>query len=215
MQNSPLTDLKPIDPKLRSIIIGSTLGDAGIFKSSATANARLEMSFGTNFKDFFAPRPEFMGSILSDFMSSPVKSVKIKGKNTTYLNYRLKTRSLPLWTYFHALFYRYDPNLGKYIKIVPIQILDFMDPIVLAFLIMTDGNFDCGRNRVRIYTNSFTQQEVQLLSVAIQQNLGITAAVLHDRKDQFILTIGARNLPLLRNTVATHFHPSMLYRLGL
>lgn len=90
-----------------------------------------------------------------------------------------------------------------------------MDPLVLAYLIMSDGNFDQGRKRVRIYTNCFTKQEVEKLALAINNNLGIYTGVLHDRNDQWILTIGAKNLELLRNTVSPYFHSSMLYRIGL
>jgi hypothetical protein len=42
-----------------------------------------------------------------------------------------------------------------------------MNPIVLSYLIMSDGNFYVGRNRVRRYTNSFTKDEVELLATAI------------------------------------------------
>ena len=80
---------------------------------------------------------------------------------------------------------------------------------------MGDGNFDKGRNRVRIYTNSFTKEEVEKLALSINKNLGIYVGVLHDRNDQWILTIGAKNLDLLRTTVSPYFHSSMLYRIGL
>ena len=112
------------------------------------------------------------------------------------------------------MFYKWDTNLNKNIKIVPILIIEYMDPIVLAYLIMGDGNWDKGRNRVRIYTNSFTKEEVTSLSIAINSKLNIYTGVLHDRKDQWILTIGAKNLELLRDTVSNHFHASMLYRIG-
>jgi hypothetical protein len=45
--------------------------------------------------------------------------------------------------------------------------------------------------------------------------MGIYTGVLHDRKNQWILTIGAKQLNLLRETVSTHFYSSMLYRIGL
>jgi hypothetical protein len=82
------------------------------------------------------------------------------------------------------MFYKWDTNLNKNIKIVPIFIIEYMDPIVLAYLIMGDGNWDKGRNRVRIYTNSFTKEEVTSLSIAINSKLNIYTGVLHDRKDQ-------------------------------
>ena len=90
-----------------------------------------------------------------------------------------------------------------------------MNPIVLAYLIMSDGNFDKSRNRIRIYTNSFTKQEVEILAESIKNKLGIYVGVLHDRKDQWIITIGAKQLELLRKLVLPYFEKSMLYRIGL
>jgi hypothetical protein len=113
------------------------------------------------------------------------------------------------------MFYKLNLEKNKYIKIVPKNIIDLMDPIVLSYLIQGDGNYDKSRNRVRIYTNSYTKSEVENLALVINTKFNIYAAVLHDRKDQWILTIGAKNLDLLRKIVKPHFHPSMLYRLGL
>lgn len=112
------------------------------------------------------------------------------------------------------MFYKFTET-NKFVKIVPVNIINLMDPIVLAYLIQGDGNFDKGRNWVRIYTNSFSKSEVESLALAINTKLKIYTGVLLDRKDQWILTIGAKNLDLLRKLVSPHFHPSMLYRIGL
>ena len=90
-----------------------------------------------------------------------------------------------------------------------------MNPIVLSYLIMTDGNFDKSRNRIRIYTNSYTKTEVENLAKSINNKINIYAGVLHDRNDQWIITIGAKYLDLLRDTTSKYFHNSMLYRIGL
>jgi hypothetical protein len=148
-------------------------------------------------------------------MNNPVKVIEIKGKNKIYQNYRLKTISLPIFKQYHNMFYQYDISLQKFVKIVPKNILEFLNPIVLSYLIMTDGNFDKSRNRIRIYTNSYKKEEVQILANAINTKFGIYVGVLHDRKNQRILTIGAKQLDLLRNIVSQHFHPSMLYRIGI
>lgn len=200
-----------VSNNLNSIIIGLILGDASLYKSSPTSNTRIEMSFGTNYTVF----ANHIGSIFKEYMTNPVKTVEIKGKKGIYLNYRLKTVSSPTFNIYHDMFYTLDINKGKWTKIVPSNIADFMDPIVLSYLIMSDGNFDAGRNRVRIYTNSFTKTEVEILASAINDRIGIYTGVLHDRKDQYILTIGARQLSLLREKCQTHFEQSMLYRIGL
>jgi hypothetical protein len=69
-------------------------------------------------------------------------------------------------------------------KIIPENIYELLDPIVLAYLIMGDGNFDKGRNRVRIYTNSFTKAQVENLALAIDKKFGIYTGVLQDNKNQ-------------------------------
>lgn len=166
--------------ELNSILIGIMLGDGGMYRSSLTANARLEMSFGEKYKSF----AENLGIIFKDYMSNPVKSIKIKGKDKIYINYRLKTVSSPIFNQYFEMFYKLNSDSQKYIKKVPINIIDLINPIVLAYLIMTDGNFDKNRKRIRIYTNSFQKDEVQNLALAINDKLGIYTGVLHDRKDQ-------------------------------
>lgn len=197
--------------KLNSILIGIMLSDGGMYKSSPTSNTRFEMSLGEKYK----PLAFHIGDLFKDYMSNPVKSIEVKGKNKVYLNYRLKTKTLSVFNSYFDMFYQFNPLTNKYVKIVPTNINDLMDPIVLAYLIQGDGNFDKGRNRVRIYTNSFTKIEVLNLAKAINTKLNIYTAPLYDRKDQWILTIGAKNLDLLRSLVQPHFHSSMLYRIGL
>nr|YP_009690234.1 LAGLIDADG homing endonuclease [Porodaedalea pini]QEG57014.1 LAGLIDADG homing endonuclease [Porodaedalea pini] len=207
---------------LHFVLIGIMLGDGGIYRSSSTSNSRFEMSFGTKYKQF----AESIGYLFKDYMNSPVKAIELKGKDKNYINFRLKTSTLPLFNKDHEMFYKFNTEKGKFVKIVPPapsmvgfgvgeNILDNLNPVVLAYLIMTDGNFDKNRNRIRIYTNSETTEDVNRLAVAINSNLGIYAGVLHDRKDQWILTIGAKQLSLLRDIVSPHFESSMFYRIGL
>ena len=197
--------------ELNSILIGIMLSDGGLYRSSPTANVRFEMSFGEKYKSLAF----HIGELFKDYMSNPVKPIEIKGKNKVYINYRLKTKTLPVFNSYYEMFYKFNHLTNKYVKIVPDNILDLMDPIVLAYLIQGDGNFDKSRNRVRIYTNSYQKLEVENLALAIKTKLNIYTAPLHDRKDQWILTIGANNLELLRKTVKPHFHSSMLYRIGI
>jgi hypothetical protein len=55
---------------------------------------------------------------------------------------------------------------------------------------------------------------VELLVHAINTKFNIYVGVLHDRKDQWILTIGAKQLEYLRNIVKPYVINSMLYRIG-
>jgi len=196
---------------LQSVFIGIMLGDGSLYRSSPTSNVRFEMSFGQKYEAFAL----HLGELFKDYMLNPVKSLEVKGLNKNYTNYRLKTRSLPIFVPYFNMFYIFNQDLNKHVKIIPQNIIELLDPVVLAYLIQTDGNFDKGRNRVRIYTNSYQKEDVQNLAIAINNKLGIYTGVLHDRNNQWILTIGAKQLNLLRETVSTHFYSSMLYRIGL
>lgn len=198
---------------LHSILIGLMLGDGHLYKTSPTSNTRFEIAFGNDRKLF----ADWIGQLFKDYSNTGVKINLIKGRSffNWKLNYRFKTKMLPVFNSYHKIFYEANNVLWKYKKIVPHNILDLMDSTVLAYLIMTDGNFDKGRKRVRIYTNSYSKADVERLALAINTKLKIYVGVLHDRKGQWILTIGAKQLNLLREIVSPHFEPSMLYRIGI
>ena len=171
---------KYLPENLHSILIGLMLGDAGIYKSSMKSNSRLEMSFGTKYKQY----AEKIENLFIDYINNPIKQVEIKANDKIYINYRLKTKTLPLFNIYHDLFYIFNYDTNKFVKIVPNDIENLMNPIVLAYLIMSDGNYDKLRKRVRIYTNSYSKQDVEKLGKSINENLGIYVGILHDRKNQ-------------------------------
>jgi len=184
---------------LQSVFIGLMLGDGSLYRSSPTSNVRFEMSFGQKYEAFAL----HLGELFKDYMLNPVKSLEVKGLNKNYTNYRLKTRSLPIFVPYFNMFYKNNlcfckttgksQDLNKLVKIIPQNIIELLDPVVLAYLIQTDGNFDKGRNRVRIYTNSYQKEDVKNLAIAINKKMGIYTGVLHDRNNQWILTIGANS----------------------
>jgi hypothetical protein len=198
---------------LHSILIGLMLGDGHLYKTSPTSNTRFEISFGKD-RLYFA---NWIGNLFKEYSNTGIKIIPVNdGKIFSFkFNFRFKTRTLTIFNYYHNIFYEANNESWKYTKIIPLNILDLMDSTVLAYLIMTDGNFDKSRNRVRIYTNSYSKVDVNRLALAINTKLGIYVGVLHDRKDQWILTIGAKQLILLREIVSSHFEPSMLYRIGI
>jgi len=80
---------------------------------------------------------------------------------------------------------------------------------------MGDGNYLKDRNIIRIYTNSFTKNNVKLLSNIINENLSISNKVIHDRNNQYIIVIEKDNIDLTRKIILPYMYPSMLYKLGI
>lgn len=90
-----------------------------------------------------------------------------------------------------------------------------MTPVVLAHLIMGDGNLKPKDNIIRIYTNSFSKEDVERLGIAITKKLGIIVKVVSDRNNQYLITISRNQLELVRSIILPYMHPSMVYKLGL
>ena len=94
---------------------------------------------------------------------------------------------------------------------VPKNISELLTPLALAILIMDDGTWKPG---VRIATNCFTKEEVELLSLALDSKFNLKSS-LHKNNNNYQLYIKQESLPLLRKLVLPYMVPSMLYKLGL
>jgi len=190
------------------------LGDGHIKQTKGTnENPLYTQTFGQNselfakyvfdtYKEFCTPK---------GFYSYKVQS----GKNSPfYQRYIVRTRSLSIFTEFFNIYYIINSE-GKRIKILPLEIEFMLTPIVLANLIMSDGNFHKQHHIIRICTNNYTKQEVQLLSTAIYNKYGIESRIEHVRNEQYILVIRKTQISILQNLVKAHIIPSMQYRIGL
>jgi len=81
---------------------------------------------------------------------------------------------------------------------------------------MGDGNYLKDKNIIRIYTNSFTKNNVIMLSNIIKSNLNIKNKVIHYRNNQYIIIIiEQENIIFTRDIVLPFTYPSMFYRLGI
>jgi LAGLIDADG DNA endonuclease family len=90
-----------------------------------------------------------------------------------------------------------------------------MTSVILAHLIMGDGNFKSSDNIIHIYTNSFSKNDVERLGSAFTKKLGIIIKVTYDRNDQYMLTISKDQLKIVRFLTLPYMHNSMVYKLGL
>ena len=191
---------------LKSVLVGFMLTDAGAYRTrGSTGNTRIEWSFGSK-------QALFASYVNSLFVRTPVRAISVNLNSINTTQYRLKTVSLPIFNVFRDIFYTWDVHANKWIKIVPKNIIELMDPIVLAFIIIGDGNFN--ENRIRIYLNAFTVDEVNLICQAISIKLGIHAVVRHDRNHQYMMVIPSKEIEKTRSLVKMYIHESIIYRIG-
>ena len=115
MKNTEIKNSKTLPVNLHFVLIGIMLADGFTYRSALTSNSRFELTFGANFKQF----ANSIGELFKDYLITPVKTIKITGKDKIYINYRLKTKSLPVFNQYFYMFYKYNTEKGKYVKIIP------------------------------------------------------------------------------------------------
>lgn len=130
--------------------------------------------------------------------------------------YSFNTRSLPVFTDLHKLWYRWDDNLAGFVKIVPDCISEMFSAISLAHWIMEDGYFDnYGRSlTVILCTECFTKIECELLQKVLL-SFGINSTLKIRDSANYRIRISKKSMPLLRELVKPYMHPSMNYKLGV
>jgi hypothetical protein len=76
---------------------------------------------------------------LSHFCSSMpyTDNATIKGK--IYYGIRMDSRAYPCFTVLYDMFYNYDKEKNKNIKVVPLDIYNLLTPEAIAYWIMGDG----------------------------------------------------------------------------
>jgi hypothetical protein len=198
----------------KQVMHGLMLGDGHSTQAkSDTSNPFYTQTFGQHYELF----AKHIFEILHPFCTNNgLYSYKVQsGKNSPFYNrFIVKTRSLSIFREFSDMYYEIN-NEGKRIKILPTNIESLLTPIVLAYLVMSDGHFHKSKQVIKLCTNNFTKQEVELLSTHIYNKFGLTSGLEHVRNEQYILRFRKSLVPMFQNIVKSHIIPSMLYRIGL
>jgi hypothetical protein len=132
--------------------------------------------------------------------------------------YTIHSQSIPLLTEFHALWYVWSSELTKFVKVLPFNVAELLNPLALALWIQDDGYWN---NGVILCADNFTYQEVLLLGQILETNFSLLNTInIKTRSNGNVcwrLRISSKpaNLARLRELVSPHFVPSMLYKLGL
>lgn len=136
--------------------------------------------------------------------------IKVYNRKTNSYNnvLKFKTLSIPQLIYYYELFY----VEGK--KLIPSNI-ELITPVGLAHLIKGDGNLKQPDKIIRIYTNSFTKQDVELLALAIINKFNVKTRVVHVRNNQYIIIISKSELSKVNNLIKDYMHPYMFYKIDL
>lgn len=156
-----------MDFYLKQILIGNILGDVYRRRFSEKANVRIIFRQGYINASYLL----HLYNLFQEFVLTPPSVSTVTDKNTGKIRYNLSfaTLALPCFNELYESFYLE----GK--KIIPNNISDLLTEVSLAYWIMDDGSFT--GSGLKLYTNAFSLEELNLLVEALDKNFSIKASV--------------------------------------
>jgi len=131
-------------------------------------------------------------------------------KGIPYPFIQVITRSYPALIPLYKLFYQVSVNSNSYTKVITTDLLQYLNPVSLAYWAMDDGSFS--PSGIYFHTEAFTFKECYLLAAMLHYRFGLfTTIQKHEGKP--MIKIAAKSMTLFRSIVTPHFHHSMLYKL--
>jgi len=193
---------------LKDMLIGVLLGDAHIGRTGID-KAFISFEQSSKKREYInylhnLTKESGLPLIQDDLKEYLREDIRYQTKNKSLY---FRTESLEVLKPMADLFLNDD---GK--KVIPNNIAELLTPLALAIWIMDDGTWK--KPGVRIATNCFTKQEVELLKLTLEIKFNLKSS-LHKNNDKYQLYIKQESIPLLRELVLPYFVPSMLYKLGL
>ena len=196
-----------LDPFLKQVLIGNILGDVYMRRFSIKANTRIVFRQGSNNSSYLL----HLYDLFKSFVKTYPKISKILDNNTGKIRYNISfaTLALPCFNELYESFY----SGGK--KIIPSNIADLLTPVSLAYWIQDDGSFT--GNGLRLHTNAFSLEDLNLLINALNKNFAIKATIniSNKKKSQFSLYISKNQMNMVKELVINYMHKDMLYKLNI
>ena len=195
-----------------SIIIGSTLGDTHLEKRNNGIGTRVIFEQSNDNVEYLMWFHNYLSSRGYCSNTKPKLKIRIKQKGKVYHQYRISSYTFTSFNWIHEMFYKLVDN--KYIKIIPLNIEEYLTPLALSIWFIDDGS-SLGKG-ARIATNCFTLEEVNFLCNVLKSRYNIIATPNKCGKDKgHIIYIHTNSMKLFTNIIKPYLLPSLYYKLGL
>lgn len=192
-----------------SVIFGSLLGDAFAEKHGngtriCFQQEHLHSSYLIWLYNFFEERGYCTNNI-------PKISSRLGNKGKLRYILRFKTYTYSSFNWIQDIFYSPLGENGK--KIIPLNIADYLSPLALAIWISDDGaKVSSG---LKLCTNNFTFEEVNLLALVLRNKYDLKVSVIKSGYDnQYNLYVSKKSMEKLAFIIKPYLHPSMYYKLN-
>lgn len=194
-----------------SMIIGSTLGDTHLEKRKNGIGTRIKFEQSSNNVEYLMWFHNYLANRGYCSKTKPKLQIRIKQKGKVYYRYIINSYTFSSFNWIQEMFYKSIDN--KYIKVVPLNIGEYLTPLALAIWFMDDGS--SLERGVKIATNCFTLEEVNLLCNVLKLKYNIIATPNKRGKNKgHIIIIHVNSMKLFINIIKPYLLPSLYYKLG-
>lgn len=181
----------------KDILIGTLLGDSGLYKEGWAKNYRLQIEQGDKQKDYLFWKFDI-------FRNCCFSEPSYQNRNKSW---RIRTLSHDEFNRYASEFYR-DKK-----KVIPQSLIHYLNPLVLAVWFMDDGALGPRGEGYIINTQSFSYKENEYLRLCLEKNFALKKISIHKDKQWWRLYIKKRFMNDFRNLISSYIISSMRYKL--
>jgi hypothetical protein len=202
----------------KDLLIGTLLGDGNLQSETKGRTWRYRSIHKKEHYDYINHKY----IILMNLCGTEPKLYKVYDLRTNkyYERYLFSTLIQNSLRYYANMFYKYDINKDRFIKIVPLNIEKYLTPRVLAYWYMDDGSLKWkGKsNAMRICSEGFSLDDVMRLKRVINDKYNINMQLIKIKKKDIIigyrLQINEANSILFRELIKPYLLEVMSYKVS-
>ena len=203
----------PHNIDILSIIIGSVLGDSHLEKRNRGIGTRIKFEQSNKNVEYLMWFHSYLSTRGYCNTDKPKLKKRIRKNGEVYFHYSLNTYTFSSFNWIHDMFYKPIGIDGKYVKIIPLNIEEYLNPLALAIWFMDDGSKL--KKGARIATNCFTYKELLLLCEILKNKFNLTVTIHSGGKNKgHTLYISSLSMPTFSKIIKPYVLPSLYYKLG-
>ena len=214
LNKTRITSLERIGPHnidIISIIIGSLLGDGHLEKRNRGIGTRIKFEQSNKNVEYLMWFHSYLSTRGYCNINKPELKKRIRKNGEIYFHYSINTYTFSSFNWIHDMFYMCSE--GKYVKIIPHNIEQYLTPLALAIWFMDDGSKL--KKGAKIATNCFTYKELSQLCEILKNKFNLTITIHSGGKNKGnTLYISSQSMSTFSNIVKPYMLPTLYYKLG-
>lgn len=194
-----------------SIIIGSILGDSHLEKRWNGIGTRLKFVQSHKNVEYLMWYHKFFSDRGYCNPNTPKLMRRIRKKGEITFEYNINSYTYASLNWIHEIFYTFDEERKRYVKILSKNLEQFLTPQALAVWFMDHGGKVS--SGLKIATNNFTFDEINTLAKILRDKYNLEVSVIKaGALYQYNLYISKSSMKKLVEIIEPYLHPSMKYK---